>query len=266
MRSAAAVAALGLVLLAGAAGAAARNVTGSDAADRLRGTNASDFVLGRGGRDVILARGGNDRVAIEHDGASDLVSCGSGHDVVSADRRDGVAPDCEVVSRALSRDPYRNAAAQHQTEVEPDSFAFGSTVVATFQAGRFRRGAATNIGFAASGDGGRSWRSGLLPGITTFSRPRGPAERVSDPAVAYDSVHRRWLIASLAILPGESRVFVSRSANGRRWGRPVTASAAAPSSGDGIAYDKEWIACDNGARSPFRGRCYLSYSDLVGRD
>ena len=27
--------------------------------------------------------------------------------------------------------------------------------------------------------------------------------------------------------------------------------------------DKEWIACDNGASSPFRGRCYLEYSDDV---
>jgi len=45
----------------------------------------------------------------------------------------------------------------------------------------------------------------------------------------------------------------------------VTAAAAAPSGDEGIAYDKEWIACDNGAHSPFRGRCYLSYTDLVGR-
>ena len=265
MRSAVAVAALGLVLLAGAAGAGARDVTGSDAADRLRGTNSSDFVLGRGGRDRILARGGADRIAIEHDGAADVVSCGGGRDIVTADGRDGVAPDCEVVSRALSRDPYRNTTAQHQTEVEPDSFGFGSTVVATFQSGRFRQGGAANIGFATSRDGGRSWRSGFLPGITPYSRPRGPAERVSDPAVAYDAVHRRWLIASLAILPAESRLFVSRSADGRRWARPLTATADAAGS-DGIAYDKEWIACDNGARSPFRGHCYLAYSDLVGRD
>jgi hypothetical protein len=267
MRSAAAVAALGLVLLAGAVGAAARNVTGSAAAERLRGTNGSDFILGRGGRDQVLARGGADRISIEHDGASDVVSCGSGTDVVTADARDGVAPDCEVVSRGLSRDPYRNGGAQHQTEVEPDSFASGSTVVATFQVGRFHQGGANNIGFATSRDAGRSWRSGLLPGITTFSRPRGPAERVSDPAVAYDAVHRRWLIASLAILPRETRLFVNRSTDGRRWGRPVTASAAAPTnSSEGIAFDKEWIACDNGARSPFRGHCYLAYSDLVGRD
>jgi hypothetical protein len=34
-----------------------------------------------------------------------------------------------------------------------------------------------------------------------------------------------------------------------------------PNSPEGIVLDKEWIACDNGASSPFRGHCYLSYSD-----
>ena len=30
-----------------------------------------------------------------------------------------------------------------------------------------------------------------------------------------------------------------------------------------LAYDKNWLTCDNGAASPFRGRCYLAYT-LVG--
>jgi hypothetical protein len=29
----------------------------------------------------------------------------------------------------------------------------------------------------------------------------------------------------------------------------------------GAILDKEWLACDNGATSPFRGRCYLEYTD-----
>ena len=265
MRSVVAVAALGLALAAGAAGASARDIMGSERAERLLGTQRADFVLGRGGRDVVVARGGRDRIAVEQDGASDVVSCGSGDDVVTADRRDGVAPDCEVVSRALSRDVARNVGAQHATQVEPDSFAVGSTVVSTFQSGRFERGGASNVGFATSRDGGRSWRSGFLPAITQFSRPAGPATAVSDPAVAYDSVHRRWLIASLALLPGQTRLLVSRSTTGRSWSAPITAASAAPTD-DSIAFDKEWITCDNGARSPFRGHCYLAFTDLVGRD
>jgi hypothetical protein len=37
----------------------------------------------------------------------------------------------------LSADPYTNPNSQHQTQVEPDTFAYGSTIVAAFQSGRF---------------------------------------------------------------------------------------------------------------------------------
>src|SRR6266536_3583170 len=39
-------------------------------------------------------------------------------------------------------------------------------VVAVFQVGRFPDGGAAAIGFAASPDGGRTWASGILPGLT----------------------------------------------------------------------------------------------------
>src|SRR2546427_12040390 len=57
----------------------------------------------------------------------------------------------------LSTDPYTNPTSQHQTEVEPDTFAFGNTVVSAFQVGRFFDGGASNIGFATSTDGGNSF-------------------------------------------------------------------------------------------------------------
>src|SRR5690348_12077933 len=59
----------------------------------------------------------------------------------------------------LSSDPYTNSTSQHKTEVEPDTFAFGSTFVSTFQVGRFFNGGASNIGFATSTDGGKSFTS-----------------------------------------------------------------------------------------------------------
>src|SRR5713226_8853447 len=37
----------------------------------------------------------------------------------------------------ISSDPYTNGSSQHFTEVEPDTYSYGSTIVATFQAGRF---------------------------------------------------------------------------------------------------------------------------------
>ena len=75
-----------------------------------------------------------------------------------------MAGDRELVARRLSRDPYTNTDSQHETEVEPDSFTFGRRTVATFQVGRRFDGAATNIGYAAAENDGRTWTSGLLPG------------------------------------------------------------------------------------------------------
>jgi BNR repeat protein len=176
--------------------------------------------------------------------------CGRGHDVATVDGLDRVAPDCEVVARQASRDPYENAESQHETEVEPDSFAFGKTVVAVFQVGRVFDGGARNIGFAVSRDRGRTWKRGFLSGL-------GP--RASDPVVTYDRRHRVWLAVSLVFGNGPgSSLAINRSADGLHWGKPVTAIATQQ-----FGQDKEWIACDNWPSSPFYGRCYLSYSDIL---
>ena len=67
----------------------------------------------------------------------------------------------------ISADPFTNATSQHATEVEPDTFASGSTVVAAFQVGRFFDGGSSDIGFARSTDGGATWgTSSFLPGLT----------------------------------------------------------------------------------------------------
>src|SRR5213082_1302861 len=69
-----------------------------------------------------------------------------------------------VTLTQVSSDPYTNSTSQHATEVEPDTFANGATVVAAFQVGRFFDGGSTNIGFARSGDGGSTWSHGFLTG------------------------------------------------------------------------------------------------------
>src|SRR2546430_1155368 len=86
----------------------------------------------------------------------------------------------------VSTDPFTNTDSQHATELEPDTFGFGSTVVWAFQTGRFFNGGSSDIGFATSQNGGTSWVHGFLPSITVNSTPPGPYARVSDPAVAYD--------------------------------------------------------------------------------
>src|ERR1700731_2869044 len=61
----------------------------------------------------------------------------------------------------ISNDPYVNADSQHQTQVEPDTFAFGSTIVSAFQSGRYFSGGASNIGWATSTDRGLTWVHGF---------------------------------------------------------------------------------------------------------
>ena len=275
-----AVAVLSCLLVLSSAATAARLV-GTDGPDRLVGTMGSDSIFGRGGSDLIFGLAGNDflhggpgrdlldggpgddRIMAAYDGARDTVRCGPGLDVVNADLLDTVAADCELVGRRLSRDPYTNPESQHETEVEPDSLTVGATTVATFQVGRRFDGGADNIGFSVSNDHGRTWRSGYLPGLTAASRPPGPSGRASDPVVAYDAAHATWLIAALALQGTTTSLTVSRSTDGASWATPVVAIEAV--NDEDIAFDKEWIVCDNGASSEFFGHCYLAYTDVPGR-
>jgi BNR repeat protein/hemolysin type calcium-binding protein len=218
-----------------------------------RGTARSDTILGTPAADRIFARAGDDFVQTAFGGV-DRVDCGAGRDIVTADLGDKIASSCEVVSRRLSVDPYTNADSQHETAVEPDSAANGDVVVAAFQVGRREGGAAANIGTAVSRDAGRTWTRGALRGTTANSTPTGPEVGMSDPAVAWDAVHGVWLVAALAVERSFTHIYIARSTDGVSWSLPVDAA-------DGAVLDKEWIACDNGTASPFRGRCYLEYSD-----
>lgn len=50
----------------------------------------------------------------------------------------------------------------------------------------------SDVCWAKSIDGGRTWTHGSLPGIPTVERS-GPYERVSDPAVPFDAAYNVWL-------------------------------------------------------------------------
>ena len=226
----------------------------------LVGTPRADVLLGRDGPERVDARGGNDRIAVEYDAGPDDVSCGPGRDIVTADLGDRVGTDCEIVGRRIHRDQFTNAESQHESEVEPDSSTVGATTVALFQVGRRREGGAAGIGFSTSRDGGRTWRQGILPALTAVSTPAGPSARASDPVLAYDAAHGVWLANTLALAPGVNRLTIHRSTNGLTWSGPTDAAVA---STEELAYDKNWLACDNGPASPFRGRCYLAYT-LIG--
>jgi len=172
-----------------------------------------------------------------------------------------VSPSPLVTLTQVSQDPYTNKTSQHKTEVEPDTFAFGDTVVAAFKAGRFFKGGASNIGWATSINGGRTWAHGFLPGTTVFAG--GPYEQVSDPSVAYDARRNVWMISYLAhktsLSPGSlTDVLVSRSTTGGlSWSTPVPVRQGRP----GSAFDKDWIVCDDTTTSPFYGHCYTEFDE-----
>ena len=208
-------------------------------------------------RGAVVGTNKADRIAAEG-GAANTIRCKAGRDVVTADPGDKLAADCEVVSLRVSSDPYRNASSQHQAQVEPDSFGFGSTEVTTFQSGRFNDGGASNIGWATTTDAGKTWKSGFLPGLTQFSAPPGPYPRASDPVTTYDAKHGIWMIVSLGFSPTSNAMLISRSPDGRGWDLPVTAWR----SEQDLDFDKPWIACDNWQTSPYFGNCYLTWADF----
>jgi hypothetical protein len=53
-----------------------------------------------------------------------------------------------VALTKVGTDPFTNSTSQHQTQVEPDTFSFGNTIVAASQTGRFFDGGASDICFA----------------------------------------------------------------------------------------------------------------------
>jgi hypothetical protein len=160
----------------------------------------------------------------------------------------------------ISQDPFVNRSSFHRTQVEPDTFSFGATIISAFQSGRFYDGGASDIGFSTSTNSGATWTDGFLPGTTVFSTPPGPYARISDPSVAYDAADGVWMITGLAIdsnVVGKA-VLVSRSTDGGlTWDNPVTVALA----GGFSFFDKEWIACDNTASSPNFGNCYVEWDD-----
>src|SRR2546423_4460622 len=172
-----------------------------------------------------------------------------------------LSASANVAVTIIAIDPFTNSTSQHKTIVEPDTYSFGTTIVAAAQWGRFTDGGASDIGVSVSSNNGTSWTSQALPGITVYSSPPGSYARVSDPSVAYDARHNVWMVSSLALNASVSgaAVIVSRSTNGgATWNNPNNVRVAAA----GEDFDKNWSVCDNTTTSPFYGSCYTSWDDF----
>jgi hypothetical protein len=166
------------------------------------------------------------------------------------------------IAQQISSDPFTNSTSQHQTEVEPSTFSYGSTVVSVFQSGRFAvGGGASGILWATSLNAGYTWKVGTLPGLTVYAG--GPYARASNAVVVYDQAHHTWLASVLVAKTyfenssGSSSVVVNRSLDGLNWSNPVLVAA----SGASDYYDKDWIVCDNHLTSKYYGRCYEQWDN-----
>jgi hypothetical protein len=165
-----------------------------------------------------------------------------------------------ILAHPISNDPYTNTNGdvQHKTQLEPDSFAFGNTIVAVSQSGRYvNGGGASNLVFSSSQNAGKTWTTGGMPGGTVWEGGTWP--RISDPSIAYDPEHDVWLFLGLGIDAGGSGhiLLVDRSTDGGlTWSNPVNAGESS-----GSFWDKTWITCDTWAASPHYGNCYIQFDD-----
>lgn len=165
----------------------------------------------------------------------------------------------------ISTDKFTNSDSDHKTEVEPDTFSWGSTIVSAFHIAR-RPGSigwgSADVGYATSTNGGTSWKYGYLPGLTV-NYENGTFGAAADPSVAYDAKHGQWLISTLPLVglsDGGSKigdVAVSRSTDGLHWGNPILIDST------GLD-DKNWTTCDNTTTSPYYGNCYTEWDQAYG--
>jgi hypothetical protein len=164
----------------------------------------------------------------------------------------------------LSVDTLHNSDSVHRTEVEPDFFAWGNTIVGTFHVARVPGSigwGSGDVGWSTSTDGGKTWTHGILPGLTKNYR-NGPYGWAADPSVAYDAKHGEWLISTLPLAGQENSgkigdVAVSRSSDGLHWENPVIIDKT-------HLDDKNWTTCDNTSTSPYYGNCYTEWDQAYG--
>src|SRR3981081_4311908 len=164
----------------------------------------------------------------------------------------------------ISVDTFTNTDSTHKTEVEPDTFAWGNTIVSAFHVGRrpstIGWGSA-DVGFSTSTDAGKTWHYGNLPGLTV-NYQGGTYGAAADPSVAYDAKHGQWLISTLPLVglscwSAIGDVAVSRSTDGLTGGTTIIIDKT-------HLDDKNWTRDETTPTSPFYGNCYTEWDQAFG--
>jgi len=176
-----------------------------------------------------------------------------------------VPANAQFTLQKISVDKFTNTDSTHRTEVEPDIFSWGSTIVAAYHVAR-RPGSigwgSADVGFSTSTDGGTTWKYGYLPGLT-INYKNGTYGATADPSVAYDAKHGEWLISSLPLVglgAGQQYigdVGVNRSTDGLHWGNVINIDKT-------HLDDKNWTVCDNTTTSLYYGNCYTEWDQAYG--
>jgi len=165
--------------------------------------------------------------------------------------------------------------AQNETAIAIDPGA-PARVVAAYN--DYRRGDSA-CGTSFSSDGGRSWADSAAPvGFTrgaAFGAARQYWQGSGDPSVAWDTRGDAYL-SCLVFMRGAPPsnnpdlstgvvVFRSTGNGGASWNFParfVTFASDVAASG-AVSEDKPYVAVDDGARSPFRDRVYVTWTEFT---
>lgn len=156
---------------------------------------------------------------------------------------------------------------QADTTVEPSvavNPANPLNAVIGFQVGRVDGGGDVTNGYAVTFDGGKTWKNGIVPGLTTGHG--GTSDRASDAVVAFgpgNTVYFSSLIFNDTSGGALQSAIVNNTSTdgGRTWG-PVT--VVQDDLGGGLN-DKNWVVVDNGTEgSHHHGRVYVVWDRVAG--
>jgi hypothetical protein len=151
---------------------------------------------------------------------------------------------------------------------EPDTLAEPDVAVSPFNAKiqvavahdcRFATGGAVGISYAWTHDGGADWHHAPLPGLT--KAVGGVWDRASDPVVAFGADGSVYVSALVFDTGCPGGVTVSRSADGgATFGPPVLVHKSTTCT---VLNDKPWLVADTQPNSPFFGRIYQFWTELL---